>query len=396
MAEPLPIRVPIADDDPHVRLAVSDVIAAADGMVVVATAADADEAIASTVRELPDVAILDVKMPAGGGPRAAREIAERAPGTRVVALSAHDDREAVASMLRAGALGYVLKGSPIEEIVEAVARAARGLASLSGEVATSVAVELEEQFGERERRAEQERALIDQVRAALRPGAIRPVFQPIVDLETGHALGFEALSRFDLEPRQPPDAWFRAAGEVGLLEELEFAALRAAATRFPDLPPGTYISLNLSPSSALSELLPATLVGIPPEWIVLEVTEHAEVPDYDALRAALAPIRLRGGRLAVDDAGAGFASLRHILRLEPSIIKLDISITRNIDTDRARRALASALVSFAREMGISLVAAGIETASELEALRVLGVRHGQGYFLGRPASDPVVPLGIRG
>jgi EAL domain-containing protein (putative c-di-GMP-specific phosphodiesterase class I)/DNA-binding NarL/FixJ family response regulator len=386
----------IADDDANVLGALAEVIAAAGGMTVVALAGDADEAIEAAVREALAVAILDVKMPAGGGARAAREIAARAPGVRVVALSAHDDRESVASMLRAGALGYLVKGAPIDEIIEAVERAARGLASLSGEVVASVAGELEEQLGAQERRAEDREARVDEVQAALQPGAIRPVFQPIVDLETGDVVGYEALARFELEPRQPPDAWFRAAAEVGLLEDLEFAALRPAVARFADLPRGTYLSLNISPASALSDRLSEALVGIPPGAVVLEVTEHAEVADYDALRAALAPIRLRGGRLAVDDAGSGFASLRHILLLEPSIIKVDISITRDVDSDRARRALASALVSFGREMEISLIAEGIETAAELEALRALGVRHGQGYFLGRPTSDPIVPLGVRG
>ncbi|HSO28560.1 MAG TPA: EAL domain-containing protein, partial [Candidatus Sulfomarinibacteraceae bacterium] len=256
--------------------------------------------------------------------------------------------------------------------------------------------ELEEQLGAQERRSEQRAARIDEIQAALVPGAIRSVFQPIVDLETGGVVGYEALARFELEPRQPPDAWFRAAAEVGLTEDLEFAALLPAIARFADLPRGTYLSLNISPATALSERLAEAIVGIPPGWAVLEVTEHAPVADYEALRAALAPIRLRGGRLAVDDAGSGFASLRHILLLAPDIIKIDISITRDVDTDRARRALASALVSFGKEMGISIVAEGIETAAELEALRVLGVRYGQGYFIGRPSPDPIIPLGIRG
>ena len=396
MTEPVPVRVLIADDDPAMLQAIADVIAAAGGMAVVAVAADADEAIEAAVRESPDVAILDVKMPGGGGPRAAREIAERVPGTRVVALSAHDDREAIASMLRAGALGYVVKGAPIDEIIETVGRAARGLASLSSAVAANVASELDERLGASERRAEERRLRISEIRAALEPGAIRIVFQPIVDLETGGTVGFEALSRFEIAPRHPPDFWFRTAGELGLLEELELAAIRTAAARFDELPPGPYLSLNVSPQTVLSEQFRPALLGAPPERMVLEVTEHAAVPDYDALQAALAPIRLRGGRLAVDDAGAGFASLRHILQLAPNIIKLDLSITRDIDTDRARRALGSALVSYAREMGISLIAEGIETRAELEAVRSLGVHFGQGYFLGRPAADPIVPLGIRG
>jgi len=385
------IRVLIAEDEPVVRSAIVDVIESIPTMDVVAIVGDAEEAIAAATRERPDVAVLDVRMPGGGGARAAREIAIRAPGTRVVALSAHDDRESVASMLRAGALGYVVKGGGIDELVEAIQRAARGLASLSGAVANGVSVELDEQIGVRERREREQLERIAAVRQALEPGAIRPVFQPIVDLTTGQAVGFEALARFDVEPVRPPDTWFRMAAGVGLLEDLELAAIREAVARIERLPQGTYLSLNLSPDTAGARDFETALLGLARERTVLEITEHAEVPDYLALREALTPFRNRGARLAVDDAGAGFASLRHILQLEPDIIKLDISITRNVDADRSRHALASALASFGEEMGIELVAEGIETRAELEALQALGVRYGQGYFIGRPSPEPTVP-----
>ncbi len=387
MLEPTTLRILIADDDQRIRRVVSDVVATLGGMVVVAAVGTAEEAIAAAERDHPDVAILDVRMP-GGGAHAARTILERAPATRIVALSAHDDREAVVSMLRAGALGYVVKGSPIEEIGEAILRAARGHASLSGEVAMSVAGELREQFETRERSATQEREKVQEVRRALAPGAIEPVYQVIVDLESGKPVGYEALSRFAVEPQRGPDAWFLAAQDVGLLEELEFTAIRAAIRGAAHLPRHAYLSLNLSPTSILSERLASALLAMPGERLVLEVTEHAAVPDYEEIREALAPIRRRGTRLAVDDAGAGFASLRHILQLEPDIIKIDISITRDIDTSRPRRAMGAALVSFSRELGMSLVAEGIETQAELDRLRGLGVAHGQGYFLGRPSSDP--------
>jgi EAL domain-containing protein (putative c-di-GMP-specific phosphodiesterase class I)/CheY-like chemotaxis protein len=387
MDEPL-IRVLVAEDEPTVRRAIVDVISAFPSMLVVAVTADAEEAIAASLAELPDVAVLDVRMPGGGGAYAAREIVARAPGTRVVALSAHDDRESVASMLRAGALGYVVKGGGIDELVEAIQRAARGLASLSGAVASGVSVELDEQIGDRERRAREELERITAVREALAPGALNPVFQPIVDLGSGQTVGFEALARFNLEPLHSPDTWFRMAASVGLLEELELAAIRAAVSQIDRLPRGTYLSLNLSPDTAGAPDFETALLGLARERTVLEITEHAEVPDYAVLRNALTPFRDRGARLAIDDAGAGFASLRHILQLEPDVIKLDISITRDVDSDRSRRALASALASFGEEMGIELVAEGIETRAELQALRALGVRYGQGYFLGRPASDP--------
>ena len=91
-----------------------------------------------------------------------------------------------------------------------------------------------------------------------------------------------------------------------------------------------------------------------------------------------------GVRIAIDDAGAGFASLRHILQLSPDLIKLDISITAGVDQDRARRAMSKALISFADEMGITIVAEGLETQPQIDTLRALGVRFGQGFLLARP------------
>jgi len=134
----------------------------------------------------------------------------------------------------------------------------------------------------------------------------------------------------------------------------------------------------------LSGELPGVLEGLAIDRVVLEITEHAHVEDYDRLPDALRPLRERGLRLAVDDAGAGYASLQHILYLQPDLIKLDMSLTRSIDLDPARRALACALIGFARETGSKIIAEGVETASELKTLASLGVEKAQGYFLARP------------
>ena len=128
----------------------------------------------------------------------------------------------------------------------------------------------------------------------------------------------------------------------------------------------------------------ALISRFPLKRIVLEVTEHTSVPDYEKLTAVLQPLWQQGVRIAVDDAGAGYSSLRHILDLQPDLIKLDIGLTRSIDLDPARRALASALIGFARETGSQIIAECVETASELDALRKLGVERAQGYYLGRP------------
>jgi EAL domain-containing protein (putative c-di-GMP-specific phosphodiesterase class I) len=131
--------------------------------------------------------------------------------------------------------------------------------------------------------------------------------------------------------------------------------------------------------------LPAVLCDGDLSRVVLEITEHTTVEDYAKLHEVLRPLRERGMRLSIDDAGAGYSSFRHILRLRPDFIKLDISLTRDIDSDRGRRALAAALIGFARETGAELIAEGVETESELATLRKLGVHKAQGYLLGRPA-----------
>ena len=239
-------------------------------------------------------------------------------------------------------------------------------------------------------RAERQ-ARIRQVIAA--GDVLTTVLQPIVDLNDGHRVGAEALARFGGRERRSPDVIFGEALAVGLGVELELAALETGLTALGHLPPGSYLSLNVSPSTVLSARLAQVLDGAEAARIVLELTEHAEVADYDVLTRALDTLRRRGVRLAVDDAGAGFASLRHIVRLSPDFIKLDVSLTRGIDIDPVRQSLAAALASFARDTGPVVVAEGIETEAELEALRHLGVPLGQGFHLGRPM--PVAAVDLR-
>jgi EAL domain-containing protein (putative c-di-GMP-specific phosphodiesterase class I) len=218
------------------------------------------------------------------------------------------------------------------------------------------------------------------------------VFQPIVDLRTLEVVGLEALARFGGRPTRPPDKWFKEAGDVGMRIDLELATARAALMGRMRLSGDVYLAVNISPDTAVSPSFPMFLSEEDVDGVVFEISEHAQVEDYDELNAVLADVRARGGRLAIDDAGAGFASLQHILRLSPDLIKLDMGLTRDVDSDPARRALASALASFADEIGAGLIAEGIETAAELEELRELGVSFGQGFHIGEPAADPTAGL----
>ncbi|HXF37005.1 MAG TPA: EAL domain-containing protein [Actinomycetota bacterium] len=382
------IGVLIADDEPELRGALADLISSEDHLRLVGVAADADEAIELAISTGPDVALVDVRMPAGGGPRATREILRASPGTRVLALSAYEDRATVLEMLRAGAVGYLVKGTAPDEIVRAVERAARGQTSLSAEVMAGVVQELSTQLRREELAAEERRSQVSRVRRAVAGEGLAIVFQPIFDLRDRRIVGLEALARFSLEPARPPVAWFQEAASVGLGVDLEVTAIERALAEFPRLPPDAYLSLNVSQATALSSRCRDLLTGAEAARIVVEITEHERVEDYDALLEALDGLRGLGARIAIDDAGAGFASLRHTLRLDPDLIKLDISLTRDIDADRARRALASALISFAEEMGMTIVAEGIERQAELDTLLRLGVRYGQGFFLAKPGPLP--------
>jgi PAS domain S-box-containing protein len=219
---------------------------------------------------------------------------------------------------------------------------------------------------------------------------ILTAFQPIHELTTGTISGVEALARFPSDEGRSPDHWFNEATSVGLGGELEFAALEAALLNTAKLPEHLYVALNLSPETCLDPRLPGFLEqsGLAVDRIVLELTERLAVDEYAPLLADLAPVRRRGLRIAVDDAGSGFSSMRHILQLRPDIIKLDRSLIAGIDSDQGQRALGTAMVGFANQIGARIVAEGIETQAELTAVTDLGMTSGQGYFLGRPTAHP--------
>jgi diguanylate cyclase (GGDEF)-like protein len=229
----------------------------------------------------------------------------------------------------------------------------------------------------------QQRAEIDALLEMDQP--ITPVFQPLVDLSTGRLIGFEALSRFDTEPRRSPDAWFNQAARCGRGLALEMAAIKAALAT-PGRPPGTYLSLNFSPSALASPKIMAILPRNMSD-IVVEVTEHELASEDGGLEEGLAKMRARGARIAVDDAGAGYAGLNQVMRVQPDVIKLDRSLIEGVHSDGAKAALVEFFVMFARRVGAGVCTEGIETLEELRTLINLGVTYGQGYLLGRP-SEP--------
>jgi PAS domain S-box-containing protein len=239
-----------------------------------------------------------------------------------------------------------------------------------------------------EQQAARERT--ERVQQVLDEGGPGVVVQPIVELATGRTVGVEALARFPETFDQPPDVWFADADAAGLGTQLELAAIERALAVLDQLPPDIYLSVNATPAVIAAPELFELFAAAGTERLVLEMTEHIPIADYDRLAGPLNRLRWAGVRLAVDDAGAGFSSLQHILNLAPDLIKLDRALVRDIDSDPARASLAASLVTFAERIGADLVAEGIETDRERTALLRLGIHCGQGFRLGRPV--PVAAL----
>jgi DNA-binding NarL/FixJ family response regulator/EAL domain-containing protein (putative c-di-GMP-specific phosphodiesterase class I) len=378
-----PVTVLVADDNADYLDALAHLIAGDDGLATVGKAMDVEQAVRLAALYRPDVALLDVEMGAGGGADAARKIRTVSPDTRCVALSFHTDPTVVLDMLRAGAMSYIVKTVSGNELLSVVHRSAEGVASLSPEITSPLIEELTVKLPDTGSEGAQRRDDRTRITRIVRERDLTMVFQPILDVGDGTLIGMEALARFGGDASRTPDVWFGDAAAFGLGVELELLAADLAAEQLPLLPEPACLFINLSPEALCSSELEALVATVPAKRIVVEVTEHARVDDYAALDRAIDRLRSLGGRLAVDDVGAGFA-IQHLLELNPEVLKLDLSLCRSIDADPARRFLARGLVSFAHDIGAKIIAEGIETPEELGALGDLGIPWAQGFYLGKP------------
>ena len=383
----LPDTVLVVEDDPAFRDALAELIDTDPKLLVVGRAGDAIEAIAMVRSLRPDACLCDVRLPGGGGELVASEARRSAPETRVVALSACDDLETILGMIQAGAVSYIVKGTPIAEVLEGVHRALRGQSSMP----TIAAAEVGARLRGHDTRSEERVTLL---RKVLDHNLMSMVFQPIVDMRTGVPMAFEALCRISASPPRTPDLWFEDAAWHGLGLDFELKAIRLALDHLPHLPGRCLLHVNASPFVAMAPELAALLKPIEPGRVVLEITEHTEILDYAALTAALAPLRAAGVLIGVDDAGSGFSSMSHIVNMEPDVIKLDISLVRDVHLNRIRRSMVGALAEFARQAGPMVVAEAVEVEEERSTLLSLGVNAAQGYLFGRPAPCSCVRLAM--
>lgn len=221
--------------------------------------------------------------------------------------------------------------------------------------------------------------------AACKGVGVRTVYQPIVDVLRGRLAGYEALTRFGRGGASPLP-WFGAARRQGRVAELEAVALRAALRGRAALPAGCFLTVNVSPDLLWHPAIRSVwrderdLSGV-----VVELTEQVPIECYRALQPDLDALRGAGALLAVDDTGAGYAGLRHVLELRPALVKLDASLVSGIDRDRDKRYVLEMARMVADRIDAELLAEGVERPAELQTVRALGVPLVQGHFLASPA-----------
>jgi EAL domain-containing protein (putative c-di-GMP-specific phosphodiesterase class I) len=382
-------RIVVVDDQPtNARLLQKMLLH--DGFSQVSTVTDPREAVRHCCEVGADIVLLDLQMPFVDGYRVMADLRTCLPDgafVPVLVLTADSTPATRDRALAEGANDFLTKPFDRTEVLLRVRNLleTRAAHKQLAQMNEALREDLERWEAADRTRLEEDRRRRARIDDVLRDGRLRMVFQPIIELATGNLHGLEALARFDVRPAQSPDRWFAEAAAVGRSTDLELAAVAAALRELPWFPAGVLLTLNVSAETAVSDGLVRLLAEVPPGRVVLELTEHAPVRDYAELASALRSLRDRGIGIAVDDAGAGYAGLQHVLRLHPDVVKLDLELIRDVDTDRAKRALVSAMASFAADIGAIIVAEGIETAAELAVLRELGVGCGQGYHLGRPA-----------
>jgi EAL domain-containing protein (putative c-di-GMP-specific phosphodiesterase class I) len=213
--------------------------------------------------------------------------------------------------------------------------------------------------------------------------------QPIVSLSDMTLRGVEALARFPAPPTAPPNVWFARAERAGVARRLELAVVRRALHLWQRDPVGDYVAVNVSARTLVDPALLTVLLeaDVPYGSVVVEMTEHSRVDDDDEALAAIDRLRAAGARVALDDVGAGFASLELARRLRPDVIKIDAGVIAQLRSVPCELLIAGAAVSVARELGASVAVEGVETLDDLHSVRALGADEAQGFFFGRPSAD---------
>jgi DNA-binding NarL/FixJ family response regulator len=380
------IRVAVADDEETVVEVLRSLIGSDPTLRFVGAANDAEEAINVAVREQPDVILVDVRMPGGGGVRAVREITRRCPPTKIVALSAHEDSNTVIRMISAGARAYVRKAESTEKILRTIHRAVDESWSASAKPRLAL---ISPPLPRRDERAARvARAILD--------GEITAEFDPIVDLGTGHTIGFDVRSRVATLPHRSYDTWLADAQAADLMLDFELAAFRAAIPALREIPTELFLEFEVSPATARTARFRRAITRSMAQRIVLGFSPLVVSDDGTSADAnlgeTLVTLRERGVRVSARDIGPGLPSLRQLLLISPEFARLDRTLTRSVSGSFSNHAIVASAAACAAEVGAQMIASDVASEDQLEELRALGVGMIQGPIVG----DPLTVGGLGG
>jgi len=372
-------KVLVVDDDADTRSFFVDALQLGD-METVAVAS-AEEALAVLDTGEPDVIVSDIAMPGVDGVQMLRQLRERSCQVPVILVTGDPSLQTALQAIECGVYRYLCKPVAPDELTEAVrdAFAQRKLSLLQ-----RLAGSLTDRAGTL---GESREVLEDTFARALQNLTV--VFQPIFSASTAEVYGFEVLLRCGLPEIEGPAKLFSIAESLGRLRDLCRAVRVVIARKIEGLPADRTFFVNLHPDDLIDPLLlsPQNPLASLADRIVLEITEHARLEDLADLRERLASLRRIGFRIAVDDFGSGYSGLNSFAILEPDVVKIDLELVRDVDRNPIRRRLIRALVDLCRDMGILVVAEGVETPQELTVLIELGCSLLQGFLLARPSPE---------
>ena len=373
-------HVLVVDDDPVILKLCQRTLETEGWQVTLAPDGDRAIAIAASRRDQLDCIVSDVNMPGMSGFELLARMRDHDEDVPVLLMTGDPSLEGAVTAIEGGAVCYLSKPFSPDALAEAVARASRRhgvsrmrrralglLAEMGGGGAPADHADVVARF---------ERAI----------SSLWMAFQPIVVARGGAPFAYEALLRTEEETLRRPDLFLGVAERLGRIQEVGRAVRGAVAARAAEAPPGLLLFVNvhgleLNDEELYSPAAPLTAVA---GRVVLEITERVALDGVPDASARIAMLRRLGFRIAVDDLGAGYAGLASLAALEPEIVKLDMSLVRGIEHSATKRRVVGAMATLTRELGSRVVAEGVETASERDAIESAGVDLLQGWLIGRP------------
>jgi EAL domain-containing protein (putative c-di-GMP-specific phosphodiesterase class I)/CheY-like chemotaxis protein len=372
-----PGRLLIVDDEEPLRRAFARVLEA-EGHTVV-QAADGMLAVHAVMEQRFDAILADIRMPGMTGIQLLRRVSEHDPDVPVVLITGNPSIDTAAQAVEMGALKYLIKPVAAPDLIATVAQATRAgrILRLRRSLAASA--------GDTARSAIDRTGMNESLDRAV--AAMWMAYQPIVKWGTKVVTAYEALLRADNAELAMPDALFDAARRLGRIEELSRAIRGRIARDLREHPREGDLFVNLHPADLLDDELYSPDSALAPyaEQIVLEITERESLVDSSNVPARVARLRRLGYRIAIDDLGSGYSSLDYFARLTPEVAKIDMSLVRNIQTDEIKQKVVGSLITLCEELGVTVVAEGVETAAERDMLTDLGCDSFQGNLFARPA-----------